>query len=64
MAKRYRALRGLNFRKRPDPDCQEEHRWEAGEVFTAPAHMNVEVMLESGKIEEVKEDGETKRTRR
>ena len=55
-AKQYRALRNLALRKSPDPASplfEEFFEWAVGEVFTAPAHMRADVMLASGKIEEV-----------
>lgn len=58
--KKYRALRNLALRKSPDPESpkfNEFFEWAEREVFTPPAHMKVELMLENGKIEEVKHGG-------
>ena len=52
----YRALTDLSLRKRPDQRCQDWHEWAEGDVFTPPAHMNIERCLERGIIEPA--DGE------
>jgi len=55
--KRYRALTRMSLRKRPDPTCENWHEWEVGEVFVPPKHMQVDLALARGIVEEVTEDG-------
>ncbi len=46
-----RAITRLSLRKSPDKDSplwDEWHEWEAGAVFTPPAHMDVTRALERG----------------
>ena len=67
MAKRYRALRDMSLRQSPDPKSpkhDEWHDWPAGTVFIPPVHMDIKKALARGIVEEVKDDGETSRTRR
>lgn len=52
MAK-FRALKDLSLRAKPDPLCDEWLHWKEGDVFEPPAHMNVKRALASGKIEEL-----------
>ncbi len=47
---RLRALTKMSLRKSPDSD--EWHRWKAGEVFEAPAHMNVKRAIKRGIAED------------
>lgn len=57
MAKNLRALTDLSLRKSADPKSplyEQWHEWKAGEVFTPPAHMRVDLALARGIAEEVK----------
>ena len=54
--KQYRALTDMSLRQSPDPKSplwEEWFDWKAGEEFTPPAHMKVDLALERGIIEEV-----------
>lgn len=60
MAKQFRALVDMSLRRSADPAApayQEWHEWKAGDVFTAPANLNVKRALERGLMEEVKASG-------
>lgn len=52
-AKQYRALTDLALRARPDETCEEWLEWKAGEVFTPPPHMKIDLALKRGIVEEV-----------
>lgn len=56
--KRYKALKRMSLRQNPDHDSPKHdlwHVWEAGTVFTPPAHLNIESALARGIMVEVKE---------
>ena len=61
-----RAITRLSLRKSPDkgsPLWDEWHQWEAGAVFTPPAHMDVARALERGIAEVPKPGTKTRRSK-
>jgi len=56
VAKRYRALVSMSLRRSPNPSSElyeQWHDWGPGDVFEAPAHLNVPLALERGIMEAV-----------